>query len=401
MLDVIERHPSETVHAQMLEADLAVTRATATVVAISARLPIRPPGMSNTCRGPPGLALLGQSVHGHIGDRLGHARVHDDGHKRGKKMYKNRRLTEASRGPCGSGACDLEVSSDNVTIVAGKPLGGEASSQGDLVSKTSAKTYKNRKLTKASREMSAATVLLIVLRWLRADLVEVILFGRHMLASKYTIANLRVRLTDMLTRLPSMYPGAVVQFTKASAAGPRELRLGLSYTGAGVWLSPAIAIRMTIIGFDRRPLLTKWMAELGGGPGCLASWVENLLDADFVGEWEKQGRRVALAIGSVRLEVDLVRPCAHIWPSSLHDVIALDRPLRRVMNAAGMSKGERPKEGRYRWLNLSDQEVILGQALDLIRDQTYSGTNEASAACPITAQSRDPRRREPFVHGTD
>ena len=47
MLDAIERHPSETVHAQMLEAELAVTRATATVVAISARLPIRPPGMSN------------------------------------------------------------------------------------------------------------------------------------------------------------------------------------------------------------------------------------------------------------------------------------------------------------------------------------------------------------------
>ena len=350
--------------------------------------------------GPPGLALPVQIFHGPTGDTWGNGRVQFAGHNCRQKVQ-NKKLTEASRGPCGSGACDLEVSSDNVTIVAGKPLGGEASSQGDLVSKTSAKKYKNRKLTKASREMSAATVLLIVLRWLRADLVEVILFGRHMLASKYTIANLRVRLTDMLTRLPSMYPGAVVQFTKASAAGPRELRLGLSYTGAGVWLSPAIAIRMTIIGFDRRPLLTKWMAELGGGPGCLASWVENLLDADFVGEWEKQGRRVALAIGSVRLEVDLVRPCAHIWPSSLHDVIALDRPLRRVMNAAGVSKGERPKEGRYRWLNLSDQEVILGQALDLIRDQTYSGTNEASAACPITAQSRDPRRREPFVDGTD
>ena len=234
MLDAIERHPSETVHAQMLEADLAVTRATATVVAISARLPIRPPGMSNTCRGPPGLALLGQSVHGHIGDRLGHARVHDDGHTRGKKTYKNRRLTDVARGPCGSGACDIDVSSDTVTIAPSTMLIDDASYQGDPMITTRAKKYKNMKLPKASRSSSAALALLLALRWLQADLVDFILFGRRMLASKYSIANLRTTLSVMMTRFPSLNPGSVLEFTKASAAGPRELRLGWAMAAVGM-----------------------------------------------------------------------------------------------------------------------------------------------------------------------
>lgn len=162
--------------------------------------------------------------------------------------YRDRRRCDDVRDP------ELYLESTSLTLVAARPQDRREIVPGGLEHET---------VGRSEDASVAAKVLFLVLGCIRAGTMEIIVFGRHLLATRHDIALLRGGLTGMVSRLPSAISGVVVRFIRDSATTTRELRLGVDYTGTMIALTPASPFRATVVGFAARHFKNHRLLRIG------------------------------------------------------------------------------------------------------------------------------------------